>query len=154
MMAATAAIIVLSFQTWIDFGVTSAQGTDGSTDAVTGQADGYVVMALGTLVLLFLGALIVLPRRSLALLPATGLAAVCVFAISGYDVTTSWRASGVDALGNAFVETGSPTVAVYAISVLSLVIAATAALLAGFRYGALRSVSRKEPAGTSEMPES
>jgi hypothetical protein len=136
MAVAAVAMIILAFQSWIDFGIVKTRGTD--ADALTGISDGYFVVALAAVVLVAAAGILARPRWTPALLPAIGAAMVAAFAIAGYDTATGWHTAGVDSNG-AFILNGSPMAAPYAIAALAVTIAVLASVLAALRAGHTRS---------------
>jgi hypothetical protein len=131
MTVAAGAIVVLAFQSWVDFGITEISGTE--ADAATGISDGWAVVGLGSAVLLFIGGALFRPRWAPALLPAIAFAAVFIIAIAGFDTVTNWFAAGVEP-GNPgiLVQTqGDPTAVPYAIAMLAVLIAVSAAVVRG-----------------------
>jgi hypothetical protein len=136
MAVAEVVMIILAFQSWIDFGIVKTRGTD--ADALTGISDGYFVVALAAVVLVAAAGILTRPRWTPGLLPVIGASMVAVFAIAGYDVATAWHTAGVDANG-AFVLNGSPMAAPYAIAALAVTIAVLASVLAALRASHTRS---------------
>ncbi len=131
MTVAAAAIVVLAFQSWVDFGITEISGTD--AEAATGISDGWFVAGLGSAIIVLIGGILFRPQLAPVLLPAMGLAGVCTLAIAGFDAATGWHAAGVEP-GNPgiLVQTqGDPTAAPYAIAMLAVLIAVSAAVVRG-----------------------
>jgi hypothetical protein len=130
---AAGAAVMLAFQQWVDFGITEIRGTD--ADAATGFGDGWAVAGLGCAIVLLAGGVIFTPRYAPVFLPVIAVAAVCMFAIAGFDTVTNWHASGVDPENQGvFVQTdGDPTVAPYAVAALAVVIALSAAVVRGIQ---------------------
>jgi hypothetical protein len=130
MTVAAGATVLLSFQTWVDFGITELSGTD--AEAATGVGDGWVVAALASAIILLVGGVIFTQRQRLApvLLPLIAIAAVAILAIAGFDTITNWHASGVQAdnPGILVQSDGDPTIVPYAIAALAILIAVLAAI--------------------------
>ena len=134
--AAGLAMIALSFQVWVDFGVTETKGPD--ADALTGVSDGYLVAAAGALISMSALGVVARPAWAAGLLPAIGAFAVVVLAVAGYTVATSWRAAGIDSDG-VFLVDGDPTAVPYAIAGIAVGVAFLAAILAAMRASRLRT---------------
>jgi hypothetical protein len=126
-IAAALGITGLSFATWVDFGVTEMRGTD--AEALTGVSDGYLVAALGGIILLSAAVALFRPRWAITLLPTIAVASITVLAVSGYTIATRWTAAGVDGEG-AFITDGDPATAPYAIACLAIGTGLLASLLA------------------------
>jgi hypothetical protein len=126
---AAGAITLLSFQDWIDFGITELRGTD--AEAATGISDGWIVAALAAAIVLLTGGVIFRPRPAPVLLPLIALAALGVLLIAGFDTITNWQASGFhpDNPGILVQSNGDPTVAPYAIAALAVLIAVLSAVV-------------------------
>jgi len=133
MTVAAGAIVVLAFQWWVDFGIVEIRGT--KADAATGISDGWFVAGLGSLILVLIGGVLFRPQLAPALLPAIAFAAVCIFAIAGFDTVTNWHAAGVhpENPGILVQAQGDPTAVPYAISVLAILIAVSAAVVRGIQ---------------------
>jgi hypothetical protein len=131
-IVAAIVMFALSFQAWIDFGISDMSGMD--ADAATGFSDGGVTAMLSSAIAMAALGILVRPRWTLALLPAIGLAAAIVFSISVYDILIDWHVGGIDEVA-IFVLSGDPTAALYAVAALSALIALLAALLAAVRAG-------------------
>lgn len=88
---------------------------------------------VGVVILLFVGGVLFRPRLAPVLLPATAFAAVCIVAIAGFDTVTNWHAVGVESANpDIFVQAqGDPTAVLYAIAVLAVLIAVSAAVVRG-----------------------
>lgn len=129
MTVAAGAIIVLAFLPWVDYGIAETRGID--AEAATGISDGWVVAGLASVIVLLVGGVIFRPRLAPVLLPVIALTAVCIFAIAGFDIVTNWRASGVhpENPGILVQAEGDPTIAPYAITVLAILIAVSAAVV-------------------------
>jgi hypothetical protein len=129
MTVAAGAIIILTFQNWVDFGVAETRGTDAT--AATGISDGWFVAGLAALIVLLIGGAIFGPRLAPALLPMIAIAAVGILAIAGFDTVTSWQASGFhpENPGILVQAEGDPTIAPYAIAALAVAIAISAAVV-------------------------
>ena len=130
-LAASLAMIGLTFRTWIDFNVTHLRGTD--ADAITGVGDGYIVIALAGLAIACTVALYLRPKLWSILLPGVGVASVGIAVVAAYQAVTPWHAAGFDARG-AFVAGGHATAAVYEILALAAVSGIAAGLLATLHY--------------------
>ena len=128
---AAAAIIALTFRTWIDFDVAHLRGTD--ADAMTNVGDGYFVIALAIVAIVCNGALYLRQILWAWLLPGIGIVAIGIAAIAAYQAGTPWHAAGVDMHG-AFVTSGHATAAVYEVFALATAIGLVAAVLAGVQY--------------------
>jgi hypothetical protein len=139
MTVGAGAIVLLAFQRWVDFGITETSGTD--ADAATGISDGWFVAVLGSAVVLLIGGVIFRPRLAPVLLPMIATAAVCIFAIAGFDTVTNWQASGFhpDNPGILVQAQGDPTVVPYAIAALAMLIAFSAAVVRGIQLSEDRS---------------
>jgi hypothetical protein len=129
MTVAAGAIVLLSFQDWVDFGITETSGTD--ADAATGISDGWFVAGLAAAIILLTGGVIYAKRLAPVLLPLIALAAVAVLAIAGFDTITNWEASGFhpDNPGILVQSDGDPTIVPYAIAALAIAIAVLAGVV-------------------------
>jgi len=138
MTVAAGAIVVLAFQWWVDFAITEIRGT--KADAATGISDGWFLAALGCAIVLLAGGVLFIPRLAPVLLPAIAFAAVCTFAIAGFDTVTNWSATSVhpENPGILVQAQGDPTIVPYAISALSILIAVSAAVVRGIQLRADR----------------
>jgi hypothetical protein len=143
MTVAASAIILLAFQPWIDFGFTETSGTD--AEAATGISDGWFVALLGTAILLLVGGVIFRPLLGPILLPLIAIAAICIFAIAGFDTITNWQASGFhpDNPGILVQAPGDPTVVPYATAALATLIAFSAAGVRGIQLSQNRRPDRQ-----------
>lgn len=133
MTAAAGASVVLAFLPWVDFGITEISGTE--AEAATGISDGWFVAALGSAILVPIGGVLFRPHLSPILLPMMALAAVSILGIAGFDTVTNWSAAGVEAENPGILvqAQGDPTAVPYAISVLSILIAVSAAVVRGLQ---------------------
>jgi hypothetical protein len=133
MTVGASAIVLLAFQRWVDFGFTETSGIDAT--AATGISDGWFVAVLGSAIVLLIGGVIFRPLLALVLLPTIAIAAVCIFAIAGFDAMTNWQASGFhpDNPGILVQAQGDPTVVPYAIAALAILIAFSAAVIRGIQ---------------------
>jgi hypothetical protein len=132
--AAGVAVILLSFQHWVDFEITKLRGTD--ADAATGISDGWFVAGLGVAIVLLAGGVLFRPQTAPFLLPAIAVAAICVLGIAGYDAVSDWPARGVSGgtQGGVLSQVqGDPTIWLYTISALAIIIAVSAAVLRGIQ---------------------
>jgi len=130
---AAGAIVILSFQPWIDFGSADTSGLE--ADAATGLSDGWFVAGFGSAILVFIGAVLFRGQLSPILLPAIAAAAIAVLCIAGFDVVTNWQASDIFVNHAGAVEEaqGDPTIVPYAISGLAILIALSAAIIRGLQ---------------------
>jgi hypothetical protein len=145
MTVGAGAIVLLAFQRWVDFGFTETSGTDAA--AATGISDGWFVAVLGSAIVLLIGGVIFRPLLAPVLLPMIAIAAVCIFAIAGFDAVTNWQASGFhpDNPGILVQAQGNPTAVPYAIALLAIVIALSAAVIRGINLSGARRLEAQPP---------